>query len=200
MTVTPLTRVTSEVLLAAFPEVRLTDTALVIDKPLSFKRWQELGEVLQFFERSSAWLLGEWAIYGERNYGEAYAQAISDESGYAVETVKVAQWVAERIPPERRHPDLSWAHHRSVAALEPEEQDRWLSTAVDEKLTTRELYERSHPKREEQQPPPPNEPPPDIDEGLEAALRMVLEPYVERDHLPDVVAAVVRVVRSRGAE
>lgn len=131
----------------AFPGVKFGECKLDLPARMTFKQWSRLGEVLQRFERSAAWWIGEWAVYGEQHFGERYADAISEESGYAVETVRVAQWVAERVPPDRRRSDLSWAHHRAVAALEPDEQEAWLDKAASDNLTTRELYDAARPDK-----------------------------------------------------
>lgn len=43
--------------------------------------------------------------------------------------MRAAQWVASRIENVRRRTSLPWSHHKEVAALEPEEQDRLLDQA-----------------------------------------------------------------------
>lgn len=138
---TAITHVTKADVSMAFPGVIFGRKSLRLPPKMTYDEWERLGTMLVDVSESSLFWLGTWAIYGEEHFGELYAQAISADSGYAVETVKVAQWVAERVPEERRHPGLSWAHHRAVAALEPEMQERFLHKAADENLTTRELYD-----------------------------------------------------------
>ena len=46
------------------------------------------------------------------------------------------------MPLERRNPKLSFTAHAEVAALEPEEQKRWLKVAEEEDLRTHELRDR----------------------------------------------------------
>ena len=53
---------------------------------------------------------------GERRYGETYAQAV-EATGYGVEALKNAKWVAERYEPSTRVDVLCWSHHREAAAL-----------------------------------------------------------------------------------
>ena len=43
--------------------------------------------------------------------------------------------VSERVARSRRHKDLSWSHHRAVAALEAPEQRQWLKTASEQGLS-----------------------------------------------------------------
>lgn len=47
--------------------------------------------------------------------------------------------VAMAIPHPRRRPALSWSHHRAVAGLPAEEQDRWLDEAEQRPLTVAAL-------------------------------------------------------------
>lgn len=66
---------------------------------------------------------------------------IAEASGLDTGTLSKARLVCSRIPPARRHPSLSWAHHCEVAGAysEAEEIERWLRTAEEEKLSAREL-------------------------------------------------------------
>src|SRR5438445_7551148 len=44
---------------------------------LSFERWQALGRQIGSVATASSWWLGDWASYGEGNYGAKYKQAIA---------------------------------------------------------------------------------------------------------------------------
>lgn len=101
---------------------------LDLPEGLSFAEWQGIGESLQGVERSLMWWIGDWLRYGEKRYGETYAQAV-EATGKAVDTLKHAKWVAERIETWRRRHVLPWSHHREVAALDPEAADRLLDLA-----------------------------------------------------------------------
>jgi hypothetical protein len=114
---------------------RFQPTALVLPERLPFDAWERLGhDVLRPMARGVQWWIGDWLNYGERRYGEKYAQAI-DATGYDYSTLNGMRWVAERIAIVRRRTSLSWAHHREVAALEPAAQTRWLRTAEREELS-----------------------------------------------------------------
>lgn len=114
---------------------------------MSFEEWSDLGAKLVKIEQNAMWWLGEWWLYGEREYGEAAAAALP--TGFAADTIRQAAWVAERFVPNRyasndslspKHENLSFTHHRQVAALPPAEREELLTRAEDESLTTRELY------------------------------------------------------------
>jgi len=107
---------------------------------IPFDQWQALGIRLRFFERAMMWWIGDWVTYGERAYGEMYAQAL-DATDYSYQALRDAAYVSSRFELSRRRDNLSWSHHREVASLEPIEQDEMLDTAVAEKWSTRQLRE-----------------------------------------------------------
>ena len=110
---------TGEVIEIAQPCIpkRLTQTGLLLPANLPFEKWQSVLERLQGMEFSVMWWLGDCLRYGERAYGEKYAQAL-DATDYAYQTIADAKWVAGRFenfaparkshlvpsPRGRRHP------------------------------------------------------------------------------------------------
>lgn len=119
----------------------LSETGLVLPEGLSFDEWETIGKKLQRVEKSVRWWIGDWLAYGERVYGETYAQAI-EATGYSVGDLQNMVYVASGIEPSQRCENLSWSHHREVAALSPPEQTRWLDKAEAESWSTRELREQ----------------------------------------------------------
>ncbi len=115
-----------------------TPTGLVLPDDLTFQDWEQVGEVLQRMSGSIMWWVGDWLNYGHRKYGETYAQAVT-ATGYAVETVRQAAWVADRVETVTRRNGLSWSVHRAVAALDTAAQVHWLDKAEAEGWTEQEL-------------------------------------------------------------
>jgi hypothetical protein len=72
--------------------------------------------------------LGIGFNFGERTYGERYAQAV-EATGYNLDTLRKFQWVTDQIPAERRIERLEFGHHDAVAALPPAEADKILKKA-----------------------------------------------------------------------
>jgi hypothetical protein len=120
--------------------VQLSDVALKITAPMSYEQWEKLGRGLQRIHRSALFWLGDWLRYGETKWGKKFSQAI-EGTGYAVQTLANAQWVASRIESSRRREELSWSHHLEIAALEASEQDKLLQAASDNDWGVRELRE-----------------------------------------------------------
>jgi hypothetical protein len=114
-----------------------TDTGLALPPGLALETWAEIGATLVRTEKAIHWWLGDWWRYGEHHYGEA--ATVAAPTGYSAETCRKAAWVADRIEPVRRRPDLSFSHHDAVAALPPADQDRLLDRAATEGLDRHHL-------------------------------------------------------------
>lgn len=120
---------------------RVTPIGLELPESLSFEEWQGIGETLKGVERSLMWWIGDWLRFGERRYGETYAQAL-DATEIAYQTLVNAKNVSAKFESNRRRLNLSWSHHAEVASLPPEESDALLSEAERQGLSTRELRRR----------------------------------------------------------
>ena len=106
----------------------LTRTSLVIDGEPPLSVWKEAGKSLGKIQGAVQWWIGDWLNYGEKKYREMYAQALKEtEMKYG--TLADLKYVASRIESSRRRENLTWAHHREVAPMESDEQDKWLDLA-----------------------------------------------------------------------
>jgi hypothetical protein len=118
----------------------LRPTAYVIQGKLPFGDWVLHGRRLGVIGRSAGWWIGDWLRYGNAKYGERYAHAATI-TGYDTQTLMNMVYVASRFDGARRRQGLSWSHHAEVAALPPEEQERWLTRAEADRLSVRCLRE-----------------------------------------------------------
>ncbi|MFY1623840.1 LmbU family transcriptional regulator [Micromonospora sp. WMMD735] len=109
-------------------DILTTRVGLRIPAALTFERWQHAGSQISRIVDSSAWCLGDWLVYGQREYSDRYLRAI-EESRLDYQTLRNYAWVARKFPIERRRETLSFQHHAEVGSLPPEEQDRWLDLA-----------------------------------------------------------------------
>jgi N6-adenosine-specific RNA methylase IME4 len=116
----------------------VTETALALPATLSFEEWERTGLLLGRISRACQWWIGDWLNYGERRYGEKYAQAL-DATGLDYSTLTGMAWVAKSVETCRRRQTLPWSHHAEVAALDPAEQDEWLARAEAERLSVHNL-------------------------------------------------------------
>jgi hypothetical protein len=108
------------------------------EREMSYPEWLRMGRRIGTIGRVSAWWLGDWLRYGEGRFGSRYA-AGARVTGYDAQTLMNMVYVATRFPVSRRREEISWSHHAAVAALRPDEQERWLDRAVARRLSVRRL-------------------------------------------------------------
>jgi hypothetical protein len=103
-------------------------------KEVQLEQWRERGQDLRREIRrvgKSAdewkWKLGDWLLLGQNNLGE---RKIKYEAPRIWKmpwgTLKNFRWVSSVFPASRRRDGVSWEHHRVVAALPKDKQDKQL--------------------------------------------------------------------------
>jgi hypothetical protein len=105
---------------------------------LDLGQWAEAGRRIGSVGRNIQWLLGDWIAYGNERFGERYTRA-AKITGYDTQTLMNMVYVATHFPVSRRRENLSWSHHEALAALESEEQDRWLNEATEQHWSVADL-------------------------------------------------------------
>lgn len=128
-------------------------------EPPSFQEFQEAVLFWVKLNRLTTWVIADLARFGEKVYGETYAQVIS-ATGLSPGRVSNIVSVANRFPVEKRR-GLPFGHHATVAYMEPEERDEWLDLAEKEDLTREELREAIRSKKSVANPVDKIEPIPD---------------------------------------
>lgn len=123
------------------PGSKATETELALPAKLKFEKWEEVTDGLIKAESSSQWLIGDALLYGRDKFGEAFAQVIDVQKLKRTDeaTIRGYLWVSEKVKPVLRRTNLRWYHHKEVAKLEPEIQDKWLGLAETNGWTVREL-------------------------------------------------------------
>lgn len=120
---------------------RVTKTSLTLIDNLSRSDWERIGEQLTLMEGAVQWWIGDWLNFGEKTYGETYRVA-AISTGYAEESLQNMASVAKKVEFSLRNENLSWNHHKEVAALEPDKQTTMLAKAESESLSVRDLREK----------------------------------------------------------
>ena len=117
---------------------KIQSISLDLKDDLKYEEWIEIGEALTNQAKHIMWWLGDWWNYGDRKYGELASQAL--DFGIPYSTFSNAAYVANKIPLERRVPELSWTHHFEVAYIEDDKKvDRLLKEAYEKKYSVRDL-------------------------------------------------------------
>jgi hypothetical protein len=89
-------------------------------------------------KRFTAWALSDWMNWGEAKYGQTYTQAV-DATGFQPDYLRILKYVRASVDPCRRRESLSFSHHRLIAPLEPDDQERFLSEADKKVWSCQEL-------------------------------------------------------------
>lgn len=103
----------------------------------TFKDWEEVGKFISRSSEAVQFWRGDWLNYGENNYDQWTQYFGKDQAAF--QTLYNEKYISSRIPPERRRPGLSWSHHRTVADLTAEEQDKMLDIAEQKELSVAEF-------------------------------------------------------------
>jgi hypothetical protein len=124
----------------------ITETSLTLPPDIPYDRYEALVTMFGQLHRTSAWLLGDALNYGEKVYGETYAQA-TVWTGLAEQTLTNYASVCGRIPRSRRRRELPFSVHAEIASLEPEQQKEWLKKASEKQWTRSILRDELAPMR-----------------------------------------------------
>lgn len=133
---TPKFEIVQPELFAQFITRKQDDYSLQFAEETPFEVWEAYTRGIFEMGRRSMRDAGECLLFGERKYGEKYAQVI-DAMRYAPKTLQNASWVVSRI--KHWHDALSFGHHEVVAALPAAAQEEMLETAEKEALTVAKL-------------------------------------------------------------
>lgn len=118
------------------------DVAFVMSRELEWHQFESLVSMIWNIHDKSRWLLGDLLNYGEKVFGETYAQAAA-VTGLSDRTLSNICSVCRYVPRSRRRKNLSFAHHEVVAYLDPQLQDEYLSKAVQNRWTRQELRDET---------------------------------------------------------
>jgi hypothetical protein len=121
-------------------QIHKTPTALKLPDGLTWDRWRQLFATLAEAERSIAWWIGDALVYAEDRFGDHAAELVQ-LLDRADATLRIYAWVSRRVPPHIRRAELSHTHHKIVAGLDHEEQERFLERAVREGLPSGPLLQ-----------------------------------------------------------
>jgi DNA modification methylase len=125
-----------------------TPTGLLFSENTPQAVWESLTtRLIQKAERIH-WALADALIFGERKYGETYANAVK-LTGMKAETLMNIASVGRKIETSRRREDVEFWDHREVAALPPKVADALLDDHVQQGWTRHELRDKARQKKTE---------------------------------------------------
>lgn len=104
---------------------------LSLSSAMKFSEYYALGEKLAAIERLTPWYIGDFLVFGEKQFGEADYVAAESLFKLSINTLKRYKQVAQAFPATRRREQLSLEHHKAVLSLPAFYQQRCLNKATD---------------------------------------------------------------------
>lgn len=169
--------------------LEITQVGLLITGEPTWDEYQEEWYKWELFHRLSAFALGDLLAYGERKWGETYAQ-VAARTHLSVDYLRNVKYVCSNVPIDVRVPGLSFSHHQVVASIRDKEVQRaWLEYAWENELNRDELRLLTSGSGK-----PPDELVPGNDELLvlspEKTLEEVVVAYIKAREAGDVSAKI----------
>jgi len=118
----------------------LSTTNLTFKRDVSKEEWMDVFKALKQVEGCVQFWIGDCLAYRQQRWG--MYDDIAGETGYDKGTLQNIKSVSQKINPNFRNENLSFAHHQQVASLPPEKQELFLNKAVEDKLSVRDLREQ----------------------------------------------------------
>lgn len=132
--------------------VNVTDVGLEFRRDIEYDQWLTLMATLQQLSTAFQFAIGDALNYGQKRYGEKYAQAM-DATGCAYQSLANWSWVATNVPIDNRIAGLSWTHHRLVAHVGTSEQKLILESAKSRGLSVTDFERELKGEPEEEKKP-----------------------------------------------
>ena len=118
------------------PGVSLSPMGASITGPVDWEATIGHLETLKDITAACRWQTGDMLLALAADAGGDWAPVYAALEGKDLDaraTLQRSVAVANRVPMERRRPELSWAHHEVVAAIvDPEMQSAWLAAAISD--------------------------------------------------------------------
>lgn len=112
-------------------------TYLDLPDTTTLDEWSALGRELYHSADKLTWAMGDWADFGDRQFGALKTFCEAHSLSYA--SVKEAAAVARSVPKHLRNDQLLFGHHFEVSCLPEKQQAKWLAKAEEEKWCPLEL-------------------------------------------------------------
>lgn len=132
--------------------VSVTDVGLQFNHDIEYDQWLRLMATLQQLTTAFQFAIGDALNYGQKRYGEKYAQAM-DATGCAYQSLANWSWVASHVPINNRVAGLSWTHHRLIAHIGTEQQKQLLESAKARNVSVTEFERELKGEQEEEKKP-----------------------------------------------
>jgi len=120
--------------------IKESRNGLVIPAETTLEQWLAIGKAFNRADDLLCWCIGDWIAFGQKHvgWGDKFTEAI-EATGIEYGSLREYASVSERVAIVVRTTNLSWSHHRAVAALDDDNQRHWLEVATKHDLSVAEL-------------------------------------------------------------
>lgn len=108
----------------------LSTIGFTLPEEVTPEQFVAIGRLFDLAAEGLRFAIGDWFLQGESLFGDEVYQYATD-AGISDASLQQYIRVSKGIPIERRHPDLTWSHHRAVYAMPEDEQTTWLKRAAE---------------------------------------------------------------------
>ena len=112
----------------------------------TWDEWEGGIKGLAVLQHALPMIIGDYINYGEDTFGERYEQVLDLFGEYSYGTVANYASICRSVPYERRAEGLTMAHYKAIRSLPPEDQVHWQDEAIEQGLTSLELWDKVHGK------------------------------------------------------
>lgn len=120
---------------------RLSKVGVTADETATYDQWEMLTKLFAAMEGAIQWILGDLITQGDTVYGQTYEQ-IASLMNREVTTLYDYVYVASKVEISVRTENLSFSHHKLVAAYSEEDQRKWLLWAAENKASVTDLRKK----------------------------------------------------------
>lgn len=116
----------------------MTPTGIEIPEDTTPEEWQDIGAVIKSLDSSISWIVGDWAVHANKQWGLTALQ-IAEMFSYEQSTIETYISVCTAIHGMIRNHTVSFGHHRLVAGLEVNQQQEYLQMAAKNNWTISQM-------------------------------------------------------------
>ena len=128
--------------------VEISATHLLLRQPVAYETWRPFVAGLARAGNSLCWLLADALVETEQRMADV-ADQLEGDLGLSIGSLYNLKSVASKISHDTRRADLSFSHHKVVAAVKgADEQSAWLAAAAERNWTRDELADEIKNARE----------------------------------------------------
>ncbi len=128
--------------LAANGALRTTGLYLT-DPDITYTQLEAVGGLLGRMHQSLRFAIGDWLLLMEDRFPEKWSQGV-EVLGISEEGMKEYLRVSQKVPRSIRRENLSWSHHRAVAALSKVSSDGKIESDVNSQKQWLDRAETQH--------------------------------------------------------